>query len=205
MTGPADKRHAPSALRNREPILAVLRRILPQPGTVLEIASGTGEHATYLAAQLPHITWQPSDLDGEMLASILAWAADADAPNLNAPIVIDAAADDWSLPADLSVDAIVNINMIHITPFSACEGLLAGAGRYLRTGRILYLYGPYKLGGLHTAPSNAAFDRSLRAENSAWGVLDLDDIIGLADASGLDHIETIRMPVNNLSVIFRRR
>ena len=205
MTGPAELPHAPATRRNREPILEVLRRHLPDSGTVVEIASGTGEHAAFFAARLPHLTWLPSDADEAMLAVIRMRVAEADMANLAAPLVIDAAADDWNLPVGLSVAAIANINMIHIAPLAACEGLLAGAGRYLAPDGVLYLYGPYKVAGRHTAPSNKAFDRGLRTRNPEWGVRDLDDVTALAGACGLDHADTVAMPANNLSVIFRRR
>lgn len=205
MTGPADLPRAPATRRNRQPILEVLRRHLPDSGTVLEIASGTGEHASFFARRLPHLGWQPSDADEAMLAVIGRRVAEADLPNLAAPLVIDAAAEHWNLPAGLAVAAIVNINMIHVAPPAACEGLLAGAARHLAAGGVLYLYGPYKVAGRHTAPSNEAFDRDLRRRDPRWGVRDADDVAALAGACGLDHAETVAMPANNLSLIFRRR
>jgi len=191
----------PHVARNREPILAVLRRVLPPQGFVLEIASGSGEHAVYLAKALPSLTWQPTDPDDEALASIAAHRADAAAPNLLPPLSLDVTAQTWPVAY---ADAIVCCNMIHIAPWAACEGLIAGAARVLPAGGILYLYGPYKVGGRHTAPSNAAFDADLRARNPAWGIRDLGDVTALAESHGLIRTETVEMPANNLSVIFRR-
>jgi SAM-dependent methyltransferase len=196
------RRFAPATARNREPILAVLRRVLPASGTVLEIASGTGEHAAHFAPYFPALTWQPSDADADNLASIAAWAAASGAANIRPPILLDVTAPDWGVEG---VAAILAVNMIHIAPWAAAEALMAGAGRRLRPGAPLYLYGPYKRGGRHTAPSNAAFDADLRRRDPAWGVRDLDDVIRLAAKNGLDLAEIVEMPANNLSVIFRRR
>lgn len=197
-----DARFAPATARNRDPILAVLRRVLPATGTVLEIASGTGEHAAYFAKQLPHLTWQPSDAGASTLASIAAHRAAADAPNLLAPVALDATSPSWPVT---QAAAIVSINMIHIAPWSAAQGLIAGAARLLAPGAPLYLYGPFMENGRHTAPSNAAFDTGLRAQNSGWGVRDLDEVCALADRHGFDFIERVAMPANNLSLVFRRR
>ena len=191
-----------AAQRNRDSILSVLRRVLPPQGLVLEIASGTGEHAVHFAANLPGVTWQPSDQDADYLASIVAHRAAATLPNLLAPLVLDVTAPAW--PAARS-DAVVCINMIHIAPWQATEGLISGAGRVLRPDGVLFLYGPYKQGGRHTAPSNEAFDADLRARNPEWGVRDLDDVTALAAKHGLDFVEWVAMPANNLSVVFRRR
>jgi SAM-dependent methyltransferase len=198
---------APAVARNREPILAVLRRVAPSPvlparGLVLEIASGSGEHAVYFAAALPHLTWQPSDPDPEARESITAYRAAAQLPNLLPPLALDAVSPDW--PAT-QTDMIVAINMIHIAPWAAAEGLMAGAERLLPDGGVLFLYGPFRERGQHTAPSNAAFDESLRARNREWGVRDLDDIVALASGHGLALEERVTMPANNLSVVFRRR
>src|SRR5579864_4496044 len=157
---------APAVARNREPILGVLRRVLPAQGLVLEIASGTGEHAAYFSAALPRLRWQPSDADAAARASIADYRNAAGSDNFLAPLALDAAAADWPLT---QADAIVCINMIHISPWAATEGLLAGAERVLPAGAVLYLYGPYREGGVHTAPSNAAFDADLRARNALWG------------------------------------
>jgi SAM-dependent methyltransferase len=192
--------------RNREPILAVLRRVLPMQGTVqptvLEIASGTGEHAVHFAAALPHLIWQPTDLDAVARASIAAHRAAAQLPNLPAPLALDAAAAVWPVAR---ADAVVAINMIHIAPWQATEGLMAGARRLLAPGGVLYLYGPYKENGRHTAPSNAAFDASLRARDPQWGVRDLDAVCALAAAHEFEFVERVAMPANNLSVVLRRR
>ena len=193
---------SPPALRNRGPILEVLRRVLPTRGTVLEIASGSGEHIVHFAAGLPHLTWQPSDPDGDARASIAAYRDEAGLPNLLAPIALDASAPSWPLT---HVDAIVSINMIHIAPWSAAEGLMAGANRLLAPGAVLYLYGPFMEDGRHTAPSNAEFDASLRQRNRDWGVRDLGEVSALAGRHGLAFQERVAMPANNLSVIFRRR
>ena len=192
---------APAVARNRDPILAVLREVLAAPGTVLEIASGSGEHAVHFASALSHLVWQPTDPDAEARRSIAAHAARAQLPNLLPPLALDAAAAAWPVT---QADAIVSINMIHIAPWSAAEGLMAGAARLLPAGSPLYLYGPFREHGRHTAPSNAAFDESLKARDPAWGVRDLDEVVALASRHGLALSRTVAMPANNLSVIFRR-
>jgi cyclopropane fatty-acyl-phospholipid synthase-like methyltransferase len=194
------RRSAPSTARNREPILDVLKRILPKKGDVLEIASGAGEHAVFVAKAIPGLTWRTSDPDAQARASIAAWIAHEGARNVLPPLAIDASTDDWG--ADGPFDAIVSINMIHIAPWAAAEGLFAGAGRRLKPGGILYLYGPFMRDGEHTAPSNAAFDASLRERNPAWGVRDIADLEKLAAANGLVLQERIDMPANNLSLVF---
>ncbi len=193
---------SPAVARNRDPILAVLRRVLPDRGTVLEIASGTGEHAAYFAVRLPDLIWQPSDVDPEALASIEAHRAAANVPNLRAPVTLDVTAPAWPVP---HADAVVSMNMIHIAPWTAAQGLMAGAGRLLAAGAPLYLYGPFKENGEHTAPSNAAFDASLKARDPQWGVRDLGDVRALATNHGFDFVERVAMPANNLSLVFRRR
>lgn len=193
--------HAPATARNREPILDVLRSVLPESGTVLEIASGTGEHAVFMAQHLPHLTWQPSDLDSEALASIEAWCREASLPNLRGPLAVDATAVDWGIDR---VDAIVCINLVHISPWAATEGLVRGASRRLEPGSPLYLYGPYRIDGRPTAPSNEAFDASLRARNPDWGVRSVSDVQRCAESVGLLLSEMIDMPANNFSVVFRR-
>lgn len=196
------RRHAPAAERNRGPILDVLRRVLPpRRGTVLEIASGTGQHVAHFASALPALTWQPSDRDDEGFASIVAWCADAGATNARPPIILDVTHEPWPVTR---VDAIVCANMIHIAPWEACLGLLRGAGRHLTDDGVLVLYGPYKIGGAHTAPSNAAFDDDLRARDPRWGVRDLDDVAGVARENGLTLGERVAMPANNFMVVFRR-
>ena len=191
--------HAPATARNREPILAVLSRVLPASGLVLEVSSGTGEHAAFFAAALPHLTWQPTDRDDRSLLSIGAHRAAAGLRNLLPPLLLDASSPDWPVAR---ADAIVCINMIHIAPWAACAGLMAGAARILSPGGALYLYGPYKEGGAHTAESNHRFDLDLQLRDSAWGVRDLEDVIALAAGHGLRHTETVTMPANNRSVVF---
>ncbi len=192
---------SPSAARNRDPILDVLRRFLPRTGMVLEIASGTGEHAVYFAAALPHLTWQPTDQDERALNSIAAHRAASALPNLLAPLRLDAAAPTW--PVEWA-DAVVAINMVHISPWSATQGLMTGAGRVLPPGGVLYLYGAYKENGVHTAASNEAFDHDLRRRNPEWGVRDLEEVADLASAHGLELVERTSMPANNLGLMFRR-
>jgi SAM-dependent methyltransferase len=191
----------PHVARNCEPILEVLKRALPPRGLVLEVASGSGEHAAYFAKALPHLTWQPTDPDAQALASIAAHRAAAGALNLLGPLQLDVTTDVWPIER---ADAVACANMIHIAPWAACEGLIAGAARILAAGGILYLYGPYKIDGRHTAPSNQAFDDDLRARNPLWGIRDLGDVEALAKRGGLTLVETVQMPANNLSVIFRR-
>jgi SAM-dependent methyltransferase len=202
MSGTADPRfYRPHVPRNRDPILDVLRRVLPAQGLVLEIASGSGEHGVHFAKGLPALTWQPTDPDAAALASIAAHRADAALPNLLAPLRFDVTAESWPVER---ADALLCINMIHISPWAASEALFAGAARVLRPGGIVYLYGPYRIDGRHTAPSNEAFDAQLRAQNAAWGVRDLADVTALAKSCGLAFVETVAMPANNLSVVFRR-
>lgn len=193
--------YRPHVARNREPILNVLRRVLPARGLVLEIASGSGEHAAYFGKELPSLLWQPTDPDVAALASIAAHRDDAGAANLLAPLRLDVAAAHWPVER---ADAVMCNNMIHISPWAACEGLMAGAWRILPAGGILYLYGPYKVDGRHTAPSNAEFDAYLRMQNAAWGIRDLDEVAALAERHNFALVETVEMPANNLSVIFRR-
>jgi SAM-dependent methyltransferase len=192
---------SPSVARNRGPILTILQRVLPQDGVVLEIASGTGEHAVHFASALLHLTWLPTDCDEQALKSIAAHRAASGLTNLLAPLVLDASAPDWPVK---QADAVVAINMIHISPWRATQGLMAGAGRVLSPGGALYLYGAYKENGVHTAPSNAAFDQDLRRRHPEWGVRDLEEVAKLAQNHGLQLVERIAMPANNLSIVFRR-
>ena len=194
-------RTAPAAARNREPILRVLRGCLTRPAMVLEIASGTGEHAVWFSRALPALTWQPTDQDPTAMASIAAWRDQAGLTNLLPPLQLDASAATWPVTW---ADAVIAINMVHIAPWAATEGLIAGAARVLSADGLLYLYGPFSRSGVHTAASNAAFDVDLRARDPAWGVRDLDTIAALASRHGLKTLEQIAMPANNLSVIFRR-
>ena len=190
--------HAAAVQRNREPIFNVLEQFLPETGLVLEVASGTGEHGAYFAPRFPHLTWQPSDANRDMHKSITAWAQ-AVGSNMALPLVLDAQAETWPLT---SADAVVCINMIHISPWESCLGLMAGVGRILGEGGVLYLYGPYKIKNKHIAESNAAFDSNLQSRDPAWGVRDLDDVIDAAAAQGLQFRQAVTMPANNLSVVF---
>jgi hypothetical protein len=195
-------RVSPSTARNREPILQVLKPHLPLAGLVLEIAAGTGEHAIHFAAAAPGLWWQPSDHDPQALASIAAWRAQSALPNLLAPVRLDAKFPDrWPVER---ADAIVNINMIHISPWSATRGLMTGAGRLLPAGGVLFLYGPYLERDAPTAPSNLDFDRNLKSRDPAWGLRDLADVTALAAEHGLRLSERVAMPANNLSLVFRR-
>lgn len=192
---------APSAQRNRDAILAILRDVLPASGLVLEVASGSGEHAVHFAGALPGLTFQPSDPSPDAAASIAAWTAESGLGNILAPLIVDATAPDWPLEA---ADAILCINMIHIAPWAAAEGLFRHAGRLLRQGQPLYLYGPYRRPGRPLEAGNAAFDESLRSRDPAWGLRDLDAVAGLGAANGFGTAEIVEMPANNLSVIFRK-
>jgi hypothetical protein len=190
-----------AAERNKQPIADVLANVLPPKGLVLEIASGTGQHAEHFARTLPALTWQPSEADPEMLAALAERVRRARLPNLQAPLELDV---HGALPALGPVAAVVCINMIHIAPWSACEALLTHAGALLHPGAPLVLYGPFMRGGVHTAPSNAAFDASLRGRNPAWGVRDVTDVDELARLAGFALQVTIAMPANNLTVVWRR-
>ena len=200
VVGPMTRQHSPSTARNREAILAVLQRVLPREARVLEIASGTGEHAAFFAAAEPGWRWQPSDPDAEARASIAAWCKDL--PNVAPPAEIDVREAAWAV--DGPCDAIVAINMIHISPWEATLGLMAGAARLLRAGGMLYTYGAYKRGGEHTSPSNAAFEHWLQARDPAFGVRDIADVETAASAQGLRLREIIEMPANNFSLVFER-
>ena len=195
------RKYAPATQRNREPILEVLLRILPARGNILEIASGTGQHGAFFAPHLSPRQWIPSDVDPQCLRSIQAWRNCLGADNLYPPLEIDAEWEVWPIEAEMSIGAIVNINMIHIAPWSACLGLLRGASSILPPGGILYLYGPYQQGE-NTAPSNLAFDKSLRNQNPEWGVRDLDEVVTAARTRGFNLLETVSMPANNFSLIF---
>lgn len=195
------KQSAPAAGRNREPIAGVLRDALPERGLVLEVASGTGEHAVHFAREFPNLLWQPSDPEPAALRSIEACRAEAGLFNLLPPVSLDARAAEW--PVDRA-DAIVCINMIHITPWAATAGLMKGAGTLLAAGAPLYLYGPYVRAGVPTAPSNAAFDADLRARNPEWGLRAVEEVAAEAGKHGLTLERVVPMPANNLSVVFRR-
>ena len=196
----SDRLHAPATLRNREAILAVLREALPSSGLVLEVASGSGEHAAYFAAALPGLDWQPSDPNPAALASIEAWRSEAQLPNLHPPVRLDAAAA-WPVS---KADAILCINMTHISPWEATLGLMDGAGKTLRAGGLLYLYGPFLRDEVETAPSNLAFNASLKARDAHWGLRRVEDVIAAAEGQGLTLDQLVEMPANNLSLLFRK-
>ncbi len=197
-------RDAPATHRNREPILEVLARWLPESARVLEIASGTGQHAAFFAERLPGLLWMPSDGDPDCLDAIAAWIAESGRDNIAPPRVIDASSADWAEGVE-PIDAIFNANMIHISPWRVGEGLFAGAGRALAPGGLLLVYGPFKVGGAHTAPSNAAFDESLRARDVSWGVRDLETVVETAGRAGLVHRESNDLPANNKLIVFEKR
>jgi len=201
------RRDAPATRRNRDPILGILARWLaPAAGgsatnDVLEIASGTGQHAAYFAEAMPHLRWHPSDADRDALESIEAWRSEVARGWVAPPILLDVHRADWGVAP---VEAIFNANMIHIAPWAVAEGLFAGAGRVLRPGGLLFLYGPFRVGGRHTAPSNEAFDADLRRRDPAWGVRDLERVVEEAERGGLRLVETNEMPANNKLLVFRR-
>ena len=201
-SGATDARQfSPSAARNRRPILEVLTRVLPKKGIVLEIGSGTGEHAVGFAKALPELDWLPSDPDAASRASIKAWIASDVLANVRAPVSIDVRDAVWGVEDAAPFDAIISLNMVHIAPWEAALGLLAGAGRLLRPEGVLFLYGPFMLGGTHTAPSNAAFDADLKRRNPRWGVRDVDNLVRECATGGLELREVVKMPANNLSLV----
>ena len=218
------RRSAPAALRNREPIAEVLAKWLPEQGTVLEIASGTGEHAVYFAGCFPQLDWQPSDLHPDALSSITGWRAETSLPNLREPLALDAGSDSWPIDradAVLSIkidsdscdgqkaaekggfDVILNLNMVHISPWSAALGLLDGAARVLKRGGALILYGPWLQAGVETAPSNLAFDQQLRERDPEWGLRRVEDFDAAASERGFALEQTRAMPANNLMLLYR--
>jgi cyclopropane fatty-acyl-phospholipid synthase-like methyltransferase len=200
-----ERLRSPATARNREPILTVLQRVLPPKARVLELASGAGEHAVFFATAMPEIIWQPSDPDADARASIVEWIKAEALTNVRAPVEIDVRSNDWGNKHQAPFDALVAINMIHISPWEATLGLMRGAGRLLRAGGVLFTYGPYKRGGVHTAPSNEAFDASLTARDARWGVRDVADIESAARENGLQLREIVEMPANNLSLVFEKR
>ena len=193
--------HSPAAERNAGPILSVLRRTLPQAGRVLEIGSGSGQHVVHFAQALPALRWQPSDPDSQARASIAQRVAAAGLTNVEPALAIDARARPWPVAA---ADAVLAVNVIHISPWESTQALLEEAARLLPSGGPLVLYGPYRRDGAHTAPSNAAFDADLRARDPSWGVRDLESVETLASQAGLALDEVVQMPANNLIVVFRR-
>ena len=201
-SGADARRSAPAALRNREPIAEVLQGWLPDTGLVLEIASGTGEHAAFLAERLPQLECQPSDVHDGALGSIEAWRTEAMLPNLRPPIPLDAGASEWPIG---QANAVLSINMVHISPWSASLGLIAGAARVLPAGAPLILYGPWLKDGIDTAASNLAFDADLKARDPEWGLRRVEDFAALAAWRGFDFAEWRPMPANNLMLLFRKR
>lgn len=195
------KHFAPAAERNKEALLDALRDVLPSAGTVLEVASGSGQHAVHFARAFPELTWQPSDATAEALASIEAYRSEAALPNLAGPLLLDASHPEWPIRR---AAAVVCINMIHIAPWSACLGLLDGAARLLPSGAPLILYGPYSIDGDFTAPSNLEFDRQLRSRDPSWGIRELRDVQRAALERGLHLDQVIPRPANNHVVVLRR-
>ncbi|MBF5045380.1 DUF938 domain-containing protein [Aggregicoccus sp. 17bor-14] len=200
-----DRQYAPATERNREPLLAVLRELLPLPARVLEVASGTGQHAVFFARALPHLTWQPTDADPEALPSIEAWRRAEGLLNVLPAAALDVRGLPWPEALAGPWDALVCINMVHISPWEATQALLAGAARALRPGGRLALYGPYLVEGRPTAPTNLAFDASLRARNPAWGVRALEAVLAEGARHGLVRERVVDMPSNNLTVVLERR
>ena len=197
------RRYAPAVARNRDPIFEVLRGYLPSQGLVLEVASGSGEHVTHFAqASAPELIFQPSDPDSGARASINAWAAALGLRNIRPAIALDATSEVWPIA---HADIVLCINMIHIAPWAAAVGLMRGAGSVLPLGGMLYLYGPFRRDGRHTAASNEAFDRDLRTKDPAWGVRDLEAVAALAATHGFAEPLVTEMPANNLSLIFERQ
>lgn len=199
------RRHAPATSRNRDPILGVLRDVLPSNGLILEIASGSGEHTAFFASHFPDLTWQPSEADRALLPSISAWSEDAVAETGCANILppIHLRSNDHPWPVD-QADGILAINMVHISPWESCEGLMSGGGRVLGPDGMLLLYGPFIRNDVETAPSNLEFDRYLRQQNPLWGIRHLDDVSDLAAKNDLNLIQAVPMPANNVCVIFRK-
>lgn len=194
----------PAPERNKLPILEVLRRVLPSAGRVLEISSGTGQHAAFFAAQLPGITWQSSDMDDQNLASIHAWVEDSALTNLPAPVTLDVCSNAWPVETRDAFDAIFNANMVHIAPWECCVGLIAGAARHLKPHGLLIVYGPFRIGGAHTSESNETFDAGLKARDPRWGVRDLEAVVELAEGAGFSLRERVQMPANNQMLVFER-
>jgi SAM-dependent methyltransferase len=195
------RQHSGACARNRQPILEVLRRVLPENVRVLEIGSGTGEHGAFFASEQPSWSWQPSDLSPAALESTGAWVEYMGLSNLAMPVALDVTASTWPVE---QADALFCANMIHISPWACTLGLLDGASRVLAAGGRLVTYGPYKMGGVHTAPSNASFDQSLRFRDPSWGLRDFEEITVAAGTRGLVHSETQPMPANNFCLVFER-
>lgn len=215
MTDPSDGRYrsfplvaeedgrliAPSSRRNGPHILRILKNILPGSGTVLEIAAGSGEHTVMFAPEFPGLAWLPSDPAEDKLQSIRAWIKERPSPNILPPVALDST-EEWDFQQ--SVAAMICINMIHIAPWAAAQGLFRNAGRLLPEGGVLYLYGPYNVDGQFTSESNEAFDRALKAQNSEWGLRDIAEVAAEAAKNGLRLIDVIDMPANNKSLVFKK-
>jgi SAM-dependent methyltransferase len=195
------RREHPSASRNQVPLLTVLQRVFPTEGLVLEIASGTGQHAAFFTGQLPGLRWQPSDFDPDTFDSIEAWRQASHPDRIASPVRIDVTQPTWPIP---TADAMLCVNMLQVSPWTAALGVLAGAARTLVPGGPFVIYSPLSRGGVHTSPGNAAFDARLKARNPALGVRDADQLIEAATARGLVHEETLDMPANNTVLVFRR-
>jgi SAM-dependent methyltransferase len=195
------RQYSDAAERNAAPILSVLEQHLPRSARVLEIAAGTGQHAVHFARARPDVTWYPTDADSDALASIRAWRETADAPNLQPPQVLDVTAAPW--PID-TADAIVCVNLVHIAPWPVTDALMSGAVRVLAPAGEILLYGPFRVGGAHTAASNQRFDETLQQRDPRWGIRDIDEVAATAQAHGLAHLETVQMPANNRMLVFRR-
>lgn len=198
---PGEQRHAPATLRNRDAIVAILRDILPEHGTVLEIASGTGEHAVYFGRTFPGLTFQPSDPDPACCDSIAAWTKREGVANILPPLQLDAQATQWNVT---NIAAILCINMVHISPWESSIGLFANAGKLLGPGAPFYLYGPYLRDDVETAPGNLAFERSLKSRNLRWGLRDVADMDALAQSNGFTRESLTEMPANNISLVYRK-
>jgi SAM-dependent methyltransferase len=192
---------APAAERNKGPILEVLQRVLPPRGLVLEIGSGPGQHVVHFAKALSQLSWQPSDPDPENRQSIALWSRVEELGNVRAPLALDVRERPWPIDA---ADAIVCINVVHVSPWAATLALFDGVREMLPPEGALFLYGPYRRGGRHTAPSNEKFDADLRAHNPEWGLRDVDELAEIADRAGFALAEIVDMPANNFSLVFRK-
>jgi cyclopropane fatty-acyl-phospholipid synthase-like methyltransferase len=195
------KRFSPAAERNKSPIVEVLKNVLPQEGRILEISSGSGQHVVFFAEAFPDLTWQPSELEQESLESIGAYIGDSGLKNINQPILIDAVDTDWH---NQDVAAVINCNMIHISPWPSCIGLFRGASQVLKRDGVLFLYGPFLIEGQPTAPSNLEFDASLRYRNPEWGIRQLESVIEVGKEHGFILTGVVSMPANNYSVVFKK-
>lgn len=197
------RQYSPATQRNRQPILDILKKIIPLSGNILEIASGTGEHAVFFAPHFYPRKWISSDVNSQNIESIKSWKNICAIDNLEFPLILDVTKDDWGIRENLKpITSIVNSNMIHISSWETCIGLMRGAKKILPSGGILYLYGPFKINNQHTSVSNQQFDQSLKRQNPQWGIRNLDDVILVAKENGLIFQEMIKMPANNMSIIF---